>query len=126
LNRATDPRLRDQIGEGRQDDDELNRAADAARRGAEKVLIYLFSLGELSRRPLGEVSAATEQDVLSEDHPHIDAAVRGCGLRASGRTMITGSPMWSCLSCRTRPRRHVPAHASGRTGFKYERFWQFA
>ena len=76
LNRATDPRLRDQIGEGGQDDDELNRAADAARRGAEEGVDLPLFLRRAVEASQGEVSAATDQDVLSEDHPHIEAAVR--------------------------------------------------
>ena len=76
LNRASDPRLRDQIGEGGQDDDELRRAADAARRGAEEGVDLPLFLRRAVEASQGEVSVATDHDVLSEDHPRIEAAVR--------------------------------------------------
>ena len=76
LNRASDPRLRDQIGGGGQDDDELERAADAAHRGGEEGVDLPVFLRRAVEASQGEVSAATDQDVLSEDHPRIDAAVR--------------------------------------------------
>ena len=76
LNRATKLGLRDQIGEGAQDDDELNRAAEAARRGQEEGVDLPLFLRRAVEASQGEVSAATDQDVLSEDHPRIEAAVR--------------------------------------------------
>jgi superfamily II DNA or RNA helicase len=76
LNRASNPRLRDQLGAGGQDDVELRRAAEAARRGAEEGVDLPLFLRRAVEASQGEVSAATDQDVLSEDHPRIEAAVR--------------------------------------------------
>ena len=64
LNRASDPRLRDQIGEGGQDDDELRRAADAARRGAEEGVDLPLFLRRAVEASQGEVSAATDHDAI--------------------------------------------------------------
>jgi hypothetical protein len=75
LNRAADPRLRDQIGAGGQDDDELRRAAEAARRGAEEGVDLPLFLRRAVEASQGEVSAATDQDVLSEDQPARACAV---------------------------------------------------
>jgi len=76
LNRATDPRLRDQIGAGGHDEDELRRAEDAARRGArEGVDLYRF-VRRAAEASQGEVSASTDADFLHEDHPLVQTAVR--------------------------------------------------
>ena len=95
LNRATDPRLRDQIGEGDEDEDEENRAADAARRATDEGVDLPLFLRRAAEASQGEVSAAMGQEVLSEDHPLIESAVRWGAPRGSDRTMITASPMWS-------------------------------
>jgi hypothetical protein len=76
LNRATDPRLRDQIGEGDEDEYEEKRAADAARRGTEESVDLPLFLRRASEASQGDVSGATDQDVLSEDQPLIESAVR--------------------------------------------------
>jgi len=76
LNRATDPRLRDQIGEGDEDEDEENRAADAARRGTDEGVDLPLFLRRAAEASQGEVRAAMDQEVLSEDHPLIESAVR--------------------------------------------------
>ena len=77
LNRATDPRIREQIGEDDFDNkDEQNRAADAVRRGTEESVDLGLFLKRAVDASQGEVSPAIDQDVLSEDHPRIEAAVR--------------------------------------------------
>lgn len=51
-------------------------SASLALRGAEEGVDLPIFLKRAVEASQGEVSAATDQDVLSEDHPRIDAAVR--------------------------------------------------
>jgi superfamily II DNA or RNA helicase len=76
LTRATDPHLLAQIGVGSQDDIEQERALGAARRATEEGVDLSLFLRRAIEASQGEVAAVTNQDVLHESHPFVEAAVR--------------------------------------------------
>lgn len=76
LNRALNPQLRELLGEGGQEADEVQRAEAATRRGAENGVDLLRFVKRAADASGGEVKLVADEELLNEDHASVQAAVR--------------------------------------------------